>query len=98
MPDSAFTTSSMSEIAMRPTWLKSFSTSSPGLLYMRMLLDMVLAEYTQVWPSGAARAASCAPSLPEAPPLFSTTTGCLRSSDMASATTRTVVSGDMPAR
>jgi hypothetical protein len=50
-----------------------------------------------VWPSGAARATRPVPTVPEAPTIFSMTTGCPRELRMWSATMRATVSVGPPA-
>ena len=60
------------------TGAKSFTASYGSFLYRCSLAAcVVLVVISTVWPSGAARAAACAASMPLAPALLSTTTACL---------------------
>jgi hypothetical protein len=57
-----------------PRYSKSFSVSYGSLRYSAGEVDMPMWCSSRVWPSGAALATLAAPSVPPAPPTFSTTT------------------------
>jgi hypothetical protein len=59
-----------------PTGVRSFSTSKVSLLNRAGAAAIVpMSVISMVWPSFSALATKSAPMLPEAPTLFSTTTG-----------------------
>src|ERR671936_368230 len=58
-----------------PTYARSFSGEYASLAYMCGLMPSEGLARSSVWPSGVARAAYSAPTLPPAPERFSTSTG-----------------------